>query len=313
MKFLSILFLFLWVLKFCLATFGHYYFLEGSVWMSNYASLRLYIFQVVQWLLDSEPLKILFVDRGLLYGKRKNLGGDTAFDILERQTLVVDNRRIRYMLRQNRFVRRLVHYLIFPNQFFMMWVVEIGRQQTSITDERRNALLVVAVLLVTVTYQAALLSPISIQPPDQDQKPNQFNCTVPPINATGANHFNCIAGQFNASQTGVIHNLLLPAQNHLFYFLNSLTYFLTNVALLLLLPPDFTGTVLSFLLFLLLLCYRASKPILVEPDDPTAWLVFIFLSIVWARRFRSFFFLLLLYFVFLLMLLFYGPSIGSFV
>ncbi|KAE8055786.1 hypothetical protein FH972_012608 [Carpinus fangiana] len=178
--------------------------------------------KVVQWLLDSEPLKILFVDRGLLYGKRKNLG-------------------------------------------------EIGRQQTSITDERRNVLLVVAVVLVTVTYQAALLSPISIQPPDQDQKPNQFNCTVPPINATGANHFNCIASQFNASQTEVIHNLLLPAQNHLFYFLNSLTYFLTNVALFLLLPPDFTGTVLSFLLFLLLLCYGVSKPILVEPHDPTAW------------------------------------------
>jgi hypothetical protein len=163
MKFLSILFLFLWVLKFCLAIFGYYYFLEGSVWMSNYASLLLYIFQVVQWLLDSEPLKILSMDMiwdlGLLYGKRKNLGGDTAFDILERQTLVVDNQRIRYMLRQNRFVRRLVYYLIFPNQFFMMWVVEIGRQQTSITDERRNALLVVAVLLVTVTYQAALHQP----------------------------------------------------------------------------------------------------------------------------------------------------------
>ncbi|KAE8055787.1 hypothetical protein FH972_012609 [Carpinus fangiana] len=125
--------------------------------------------KVVQWLLDSEPLKTLIVDmvvdRGLLNGERKNFGGETVFDIMERRKKE-------------------------------MWGVEYRRHQ--ITDERRNALLVVAALLATVTYQAALLSPISpisIQPPNQDQKPNQFNCTVPPINATGANHFNCIASQ----------------------------------------------------------------------------------------------------------------------
>ncbi|XP_059436882.1 ankyrin repeat-containing protein BDA1-like [Corylus avellana] len=47
--------------------------------------------------------------------------------------------------------------------------VGIRRRQTVITEERRNALLVVAGLLITVTYPAALSA----------DQPNEFNCTSP--------------------------------------------------------------------------------------------------------------------------------------
>jgi hypothetical protein len=127
--------------------------------------------------------------------------------------------------------------------------VAIRRQQTAITDDRRNALLVVAALLLTVTYQAAL---------GPDQQPNQFNCTAP-INATGANHFNCTA-RFNANSTEVNSSPQI-----VFYVINTLTYYLTNVTLLFLLPPDFIAIVLYYLLGLLFLCYCISTPLLNAP------------------------------------------------
>jgi hypothetical protein len=207
-----------------------------------YLYLSTYILQAVSLLLDRVGF---FVDL-----KAKNLEGDTVFNILERQTQAnVDNRLISDMLmRRERSSRRLTtlgYYLISPlklmrrqhlvrrgivnfSQILEKCYIGIRRQQTGITEERRNALLVVAALLITVTYQVAL-SP--------DKQPNQFNCTAP-INATGANqYFNCTA-RFNASSSEVNSLISSPHFEFVFLFSNTLAFFLTNAILFFLLPPD---------------------------------------------------------------------------
>jgi hypothetical protein len=233
-----------------------------------YLYLSTYILQVVSLLLDSG-----FVDL-----KAKNLEGDTVFNILERQPQDEDNRLISDMLmRRERSSRRLTtlgHYLISPLKlmrrqhlvghgivnFFLILekcCIGIRRLQTGITEERRNALLVVAALLITVTYQVAL-SP--------DKQPNQFNCTAP-INATGANqYFNCTA-RFNASSSEV-NSLISSPHGFEFVFLlsNTLAFFLTNAILFLLLPLDdlLGGELFAFLLFLSI-CYCSSTPLVKAP------------------------------------------------
>jgi hypothetical protein len=229
-----------------------------------YLYLSTYILQAVSLLLDRG---IFFFDL-----KAKNLEGDTVFNILERQTQAnVDNRLINDMLmRRERSSRRLTtlrYYLIYPlklmrrqhlvrrgivnfSQILEKSYKGIRRRQTDITEEKRNALLVVAALLITVTYQVAL-SP--------DKQPNQFNCTAP-INATGANqYFNCTA-RFNSSTSEV--NSSQQRYEFLFLYSNTFAFFLTIVILFFLLPPD---DLLGFFLYLLLLflsiCYCASTPL----------------------------------------------------
>jgi hypothetical protein len=184
---------------------------------------------------------------------RKNLEGYTAFDILEHQTSThVDNQRIRDMLRQRcvrRCTTRFEHYLRSSFTFFMKFYVGIRRRQTVITEDRRNALLVVAALLITVTYPVALS-------PDQ---PNLFNCTVAnPFNGTGANHFNCTARFDPSSEV----NPSRDQYSSIFYGLNTAVFYLTNITLFFLVPTDFLGWLLTLLVGLLFLCYCFSTPLL---------------------------------------------------
>jgi hypothetical protein len=143
--------------------------------------------------------------------------------------------------------------------------VRIRRQETVMTDERRNALLVVAALLLTVTYQAALSAPA------EPQKANRFNSTAP-INPSSspifAHLFNSTAplrafwDAINASNTAIDKNVL---NGNAFLLGNTITYFLTNVSLLFLVPPDFIGFGLYVLLVLLSFCYFTSTPLLNNP------------------------------------------------
>jgi hypothetical protein len=170
---------------------------------------------------------------------------------LERKvlTLQVDNQRIKDMLRP-RGTARLKHY--FRTYFVLLnyQFIEIRRMQTLITEERRNALLVVAALLITVIY------PVALSPADQ---PNEFNCTVPnPFNGTGANHFNCTA-RFNPSSEA---NPSRDQYSTIFYALNTAVCCLTNITLFFLVPSDFLGWVLTLLVGLLFLCYCLSTPLL---------------------------------------------------
>ncbi|KAE8055471.1 hypothetical protein FH972_012311 [Carpinus fangiana] len=141
---------------------------EASLFHSSFLSCW-----VVSWLLDREPLVWRLLNVGSVV-HIKNLEGHTVLDILELQSqqTQVDNQRIRKILRQHcvrRLTTRLEHYLRSFITIFVKLYVGIRRRQTVITEDRRNALLVVAGLLITVTYPAALSA----------DQPNEFNCTTP--------------------------------------------------------------------------------------------------------------------------------------
>ena len=251
-----------------------------------YASLLIFcISQVVSWLLDREPLVWRLLNVGSVV-HIKNLEGHTVLDILELQSqqTQVDNQRIRKILRQHcvrRLTTRLEHYLISFITIFVKLYVGIRRRQTVITEDRRNALLVVAGLLITVTYPAALSA----------DQPNEINCTTPnPINATGAGHFNCTA-RFNP-YTEV--NQSRDKFVGVFYGINTAVFYLTNVTLFFLVPPDFIGWLLTVLVGLLFCCYCFSSPLLSNAR-----------IIAWFGLFGG-------YFVFLPLLLWFRMAMSSF-
>ena len=105
--------------------------------------LIVYILQVVSLLLDT----------GLVDLDTRNLKGNTVSYIAECQARAqVDNREIINLL--SRHGRKCL--IARPIEMIEKWYAGIRRQQTMMTDERLNALLVAAALLLTVTYQAAL-------------------------------------------------------------------------------------------------------------------------------------------------------------
>jgi hypothetical protein len=173
--------------------------------------------------------------------RRKNLESQTSI-------LQVDNPRIKDMLGP-RVIARLEHYYRSYLVQAEYTCVEFRRLQTLITEERRNALLVVAALLITVTYPVALNS----------DQPNELNCTVlNPFNGTGANHFNCTARLNPSSEV----NPSRDQYSSTFYLLNTVVFYLTNITLFFLVPFDFLGWLLTLLVGLLFLCYCLSTPLL---------------------------------------------------
>ncbi|KAL4611940.1 hypothetical protein ACB092_08G162400 [Castanea dentata] len=117
----------------------------------------------------------LAVSHLLALGRRfvnieKNLGAKTALDILDEQRRRrVDNSEMRDILDRAGALtassRPTVtssheHYLRLPGSCERKKIIFIGNQVIKrITDEKRNALLVVAALLVTVSYQAVITPP----------------------------------------------------------------------------------------------------------------------------------------------------------
>ena len=98
---------------------------------------------------------------------RTNLEGKTAWDILQGQTQV-DNRKIKVMLHHAKAksgsslsTKNWYTDCLRPQSigYFEFWRKYHVRQMTALSDERRNVLLVVAVLLVTISYQVVLNPP----------------------------------------------------------------------------------------------------------------------------------------------------------
>ena len=104
-----------------------------------------------------QAVKFLFTwGFGFIPINHRNSEGKTAWDILQEQTQV-DNSEIRVMLRDaeaipasslSTFVRRFVHRF-----------TDIIRETRNLTEERRNILLMVAVLLATLSFQVVLTPP----------------------------------------------------------------------------------------------------------------------------------------------------------
>ena len=101
---------------------------------------------------------LLTWDFGFIPVNHRNSEGKTAWDVLQGQTQV-DNSEIRVKLRDAKanspnnqrlasFLRRSVH-----------WRTDISREIRNLTEERRNILLMVAVLLATLSFQVVLTPP----------------------------------------------------------------------------------------------------------------------------------------------------------
>ena len=100
----------------------------------------------------------------------KNLEGETAWDILQQGQTQVQNGEIRNMLRRVKAksgsslstikFNRYEKYQRLPvSSCFQFLKTDFKREISKLSEERRSLLLVVAVLLVTVSYQAVLSPP----------------------------------------------------------------------------------------------------------------------------------------------------------
>ena len=100
----------------------------------------------------------------------KNLEGETAWDILQQGQTQVQNGEIRNMLRRVKAksgsslstikFNRYEKYQRLPvSSCFQFLKTDFKREIRKLSEERRSLLLVVAVLLVTVSYQAVLSPP----------------------------------------------------------------------------------------------------------------------------------------------------------
>ncbi|KAK7817133.1 ankyrin repeat-containing protein bda1 [Quercus suber] len=103
-----------------------------------------------------------------VYVNQKNLEGKTAWDILQGQTQV-DNSEMRVMLRDAKAkpASSLSTFNSHPNnqrppyfsRHFVWALTSINREMRNLTEERRNILLMVAVLLATLSFQVVLTPP----------------------------------------------------------------------------------------------------------------------------------------------------------
>uniref|UniRef100_A0A2N9IFB1 PGG domain-containing protein n=1 Tax=Fagus sylvatica TaxID=28930 RepID=A0A2N9IFB1_FAGSY len=155
-------------------------------------------YKMVDWLVHVD--NNLAVSHLLFWGgvdiNFKNLEGKTAWDILEGQTQV-DNTEMRVMLRRAgastgsslSTVTTYEDYLRRPKfRFLRDSITSHAREVANFSDGKRNALLVIAALFVTVTYQAVLSPPGGLWQDDYKPETNQTLCnTTAPLKA-GSSH-----------------------------------------------------------------------------------------------------------------------------
>ncbi|KAL4601328.1 hypothetical protein ACB092_11G264800 [Castanea dentata] len=192
---------------------------------------------------------------------RKNLEGKTAWDILQEQTQEVDNSEIRVMLRDAKSKPKasiLLKAFCAHNQrpayflWYFVWVLtSIKREMRNLTEERRNILLMVTVLLATLSFQAVLTPPRGLWQ-DNGQCVNLTE-VLGSSHHNGSNHLT----PFNITTVGssnhpvIMHltrsNTTLACEHkagtavalknplfELFLFCNSLTFTLSNALMVLL-------------------------------------------------------------------------------
>ena len=192
----------------------------------------------------------------------KNLEGKTALDILEGQRRQgVDNSEMRVILESAGALTATSlptvtsshkHYLTLPGSCerkIIIYFVHLVKK--GISDEKRNKLLVVAALLVTVTFQAAITPPGGLWQDDLF-KPNTTDVLrsrpddLYKLNITAPHR----AGSAIAKDT--------------FYFMifvgfNSMILLSSIAGIVVLVPPDqIVGLILSVVSLVLYMCYQSS-------------------------------------------------------
>uniref|UniRef100_A0A2N9FU08 PGG domain-containing protein n=1 Tax=Fagus sylvatica TaxID=28930 RepID=A0A2N9FU08_FAGSY len=133
-----------------------------------------------------DAFKLLAVRHLLYWGlvdiNAKNLEGNTAWDILQ-DPRHVDNKEMRVMLHRFRAkpgsslstVPSYAKYLKLPKfKYLQVFRTLHAREMRKLSDEKRNTLLVIATLLVTISYQAVLSPPGSVWQDDSKPETNQI-------------------------------------------------------------------------------------------------------------------------------------------
>ena len=214
----------------------------------------------------------------------KNLEGKTAWDISQRR----DNREIRVMLDKARALKasptltaNLYEYYLRPPKF--RWAEYIrkkcARELMTLSNEKRNALLVIVALVVTVTYQAVLSPPGGVWQDDQCN-------TIAPDKARSTNHLGSNEIQFNTTadqhkegssdyqtqcSTTAAHKagraiLLTTTTFQTFLVFNSVTFVISSTILALLVPFG----CITILTYFLGVCYFNSLIVIMDGPD---WMV----------------------------------------
>ena len=202
----------------------------------------------------------------------KNLEEKTAGDILVQQNQI-ENREIKVMLRRVGAIRApsLPGVTYYARYLWSMFShVEKARMHclgewTEISDDRRNMLLVVATLLMTVTYQGVLSPPGGLWQDDYHPEPNT---TLP-----ATRKFNSSAPIPNEAGTPID---LRTFPFWVFLSLNSLTFMLSYSTILLLIPTQRIYRIVRLSLISLSVCYIVSLTVII----PTRfWDIFWYVSI----------------------------------
>ena len=222
----------------------------------------------------------------------KNLEGETAWDILQQGQTQVQNGEIRNMLRRVKAksgsslstikFNRYEKYQRLPvSSCFQFLKTDFKREIRKLSEERRSMLLVVAVLLVTVSYQAVLSPPGGLW-----QDNGQCNTTEVGSSPDGTIHLpkttlmpNPKAGfintntnnktPFNTTMCEYKAGTAIAFEDGLFQvFLvcNSITFLISNSLIIFLVPNGYIKVL--FFALNVTLCFSYSYALLAIAGDP---------------------------------------------
>ena len=137
-----------------------------------------------------------------------------------------------------------------------------SREKWSISDDKRNALLVVATLLITVTYQGILSPPGGLRQDDPKPETDGFNAIAPVNPNTEISDESTAASNIFYSHKAGSAIGFKRTPFWLFIVLNSATFMLSYTIIFQLIPPGYFYVMFQAALFFLYVCYFASWTII---------------------------------------------------
>ncbi|KAK7823973.1 ankyrin repeat-containing protein bda1 [Quercus suber] len=220
----------------------------------------------------------------------KNLKGKTALDILQGQPQEVDNSEMRDILDCAGALTASSLLTVTPPHahYLSQPVPGVATPETVVkeplSDEKRNALLVVAALLITVTYQAILSPPGGLWQDNDLSKPNTTSAALGPPSPAG--------GLFNVSNSNITaphragstiagtessfpFGLFLTFNSIIFLSAIAATFFLVT-------PVGLGGAILAGVSLSLYYCYFNSLIVITHAPDWTVNFVLLLPLIVIA-------------------------------
>ena len=204
-----------------------------------------------------------------VYLNEKNLAGQTALDILQ-EKFQVDNSEMRAILGRAGALTASSLPTVTPSADYLKppkinerRKIFIGRQLEGMTDERRSALLVVAALLVTVTYQAVITPPGGLWQDDHFKNNTTDALRRSPddlfkLNITAAHR----AGSATAMRSTYVFVIFLG--------FNTIIFLSSIASLAILVPQDLSVGAMLFV-YSMYLCYGYFSSLMIITQASDRW------------------------------------------